>query len=123
MLGPAQTEHQERLSLLLAYLAQAAITSNVGDKVILAQHNPASRGTPVDRSRNGVDSSDGVTNPSANNGQEKPEPIFLYLDKDRKRKVVLQAPLAITQAEYQRLCKWIEVSLIIDSTEQATGKP
>ncbi|HTX20735.1 MAG TPA: DUF5343 domain-containing protein [Candidatus Aquilonibacter sp.] len=38
----------------------------------------------------------------------------LFLDTDKQRKVSLTAPLSITRAEYSRICKWLEVALIVE---------
>jgi hypothetical protein len=38
----------------------------------------------------------------------------LYLDTEKKRQVSLTAPLSITRAEYSRICKWLEVALIVE---------
>jgi len=46
----------------------------------------------------------------------------IFLDKGKSRKFVINAPLEITRAEYDRICKWLEFTLII--VEQAQeGKP
>ncbi|HEY3932672.1 MAG TPA: hypothetical protein VGM58_09930 [Verrucomicrobiae bacterium] len=37
----------------------------------------------------------------------------LFLDKDKQRKFSINSPLFISRAEYDRICKWIEVTLIV----------
>jgi hypothetical protein len=44
----------------------------------------------------------------------KSEQHMLYLSSDKKRTVILSAPLSITNAEYARICNWIKVTLIVD---------
>jgi hypothetical protein len=42
----------------------------------------------------------------------------LFLDKEKKRRFDIAGPLFITRAEYQRICKWIEVTLIVEEPER-----
>jgi hypothetical protein len=42
----------------------------------------------------------------------------LYLDKDKQRKFTINSPLFISRAEYQRICKWIEVTLIVEDEQK-----
>lgn len=42
----------------------------------------------------------------------------LYLDKEKTKKFTINSPLFITQAEYDRICKWIKVALIVEENEQ-----
>ncbi len=37
----------------------------------------------------------------------------LYLSKDKARKLEISGPIEITRAEYDRICKWIEVALMV----------
>ena len=37
----------------------------------------------------------------------------LFLDKEKQRKFSINSPLFISRAEYERICKWIEVTLIV----------
>ncbi len=48
------------------------------------------------------------------------EESYLFLDKDKTRKFTINSPLIITQAEYDRICKWIRVALIVD--DDGNGK-
>jgi len=51
-------------------------------------------------------------------GSESPEEHSLYLDKERKRKVTLSCPLNITRPEYDRICKWIDATWIIEEEKK-----
>jgi hypothetical protein len=43
---------------------------------------------------------------------------FMYLDRERKRKVVIIAPHAVTEKEFKRITDWLKVQLFVeDSTE------
>jgi hypothetical protein len=44
----------------------------------------------------------------------KQEQHILYLTADKQRTVKLTAPLTISNAEYQRICSWIKVTLIVE---------
>jgi hypothetical protein len=37
-----------------------------------------------------------------------------YLDKDRTKKITLNCPLFLTQAEYDRICNWIKATWIVE---------
>jgi hypothetical protein len=52
----------------------------------------------------------------------KTEPITLYLSPDKQRMVKLVAPLAISNAEYQRICNWIKATLIIQDETKGEGQ-
>jgi hypothetical protein len=64
--------------------------------------------------------------------QEKPQrpaPIpdgaeahILYLSPDKQRVVMLSAPLAISDAEYERICEWIRVALIVEDKKKGEGQ-
>ena len=41
----------------------------------------------------------------------------LFLDKDKTRTFTINSPLFISRADYDRICKWIEVTLIIEDSE------
>lgn len=49
----------------------------------------------------------------------------LFLDKEKQRKFSINSPLFISRAEYDRICKWIEVTLIIDDKKEPSrmGSP
>ncbi|MGD0206351.1 MAG: hypothetical protein ABSC89_01910 [Verrucomicrobiota bacterium] len=42
----------------------------------------------------------------------------LFLDKDKQRKFSINSPLFISRAEYDRICKWIEVTLIVEDEKK-----
>jgi len=52
----------------------------------------------------------------------KTEPITLYLSPDKQRMVKLVAPLAISNAEYQRICNWIKATLIIEDATKGESQ-
>ena len=56
-----------------------------------------------------------VTGPEMFSDQEHHS---LYLDKDKQRKFTINSPLFISRAEYQRICKWIEVTLIVEDEQK-----
>jgi len=41
----------------------------------------------------------------------------LFLDKEKTKKFTICSPLSLSRAEYNRICKWIEVTLIIEDSE------
>lgn len=49
----------------------------------------------------------------SNDQNSKSDQHTLYLSSDKKRMVTLGAPLAISSAEYKRICDWIKVALIV----------
>ena len=106
----AQPEHNERLVCLINFLELAGIISEVGGMVSLQQTRP-----PVQDSAK----EDNKSIPAArgNTTFTDQEDHSLFLDKDKKRKFSISSPLFITRAEYQRICKWIEVTLIVDDPE------
>ena len=108
----AAPEHNERLINLLSFLESSGVVSISGGTVSLLQHKQA----PVDKT------------PAPAHGQVNPPPKttvgdehFLFLDSTRERKVVLQAPLEITRAEYDRICTWLEVVLIVPPESKGTA--
>jgi hypothetical protein len=42
----------------------------------------------------------------------------LFLDKERTKKFSMSSPLFISKAEYERICKWIAVTLIVDDEDK-----
>jgi hypothetical protein len=64
--------------------------------------------------------------PSKSNGESAPAPDqqdtgvvdmqqhTLYLCKDKSRKITVSGPIEITRAEYGRICKWLEVSMMVE---------
>jgi hypothetical protein len=47
---------------------------------------------------------------------------LLFLDKEKTKKFSINSPLFISRAEYNRICKWIEVTLIVED-ENGQNKP
>lgn len=104
----AQAEHNDRLLNLIKYLELAGIVSTAGGNVSLLQ-NKVSPVTPkLDEQK-----TQGVT-PVLPKPPEGTEQHTLYLSSDKKRMVTLAAPLAISNAEYNRICNWIKVALIVE---------
>jgi hypothetical protein len=106
----ATPEHNEKLVNLLNFLQLAGIISTAGGTVTLLQNRVA---VPPDRF---VQPAQDHKAPPHDNGAEK---HTLYLDKDKKKTVTLTAPLAISRAEYERICKWLEVTLIVEDGKQS----
>ncbi len=44
----------------------------------------------------------------------------LFLDSDKSRQFSFTGPLEITQSEYERLCKWLAVTMIVKDAEKET---
>jgi hypothetical protein len=42
----------------------------------------------------------------------------LFLDKEKQRKFSINSPLFVSRAEFDRICKWIEATLIIDDEKK-----
>ena len=42
------------------------------------------------------------------------EEHHLFLDKEKTRKFTINSPLFLSRAEYDRICKWIKVALIVE---------
>jgi hypothetical protein len=42
----------------------------------------------------------------------------LFLDGSKKRKFTISAPLIVTGAELERIKKWLEVTLIVQDSQQ-----
>jgi hypothetical protein len=62
---------------------------------------------------------------SANYPADKVPKVFtdqekhsLFLDKEKTRTFTIDSPLFLSRAEYDRICKWIEVTLIVEKEEQ-----
>src|SRR5665213_1476528 len=49
----------------------------------------------------------------SNDQNSKSDQHTIYLSADKQRMVKLVAPLTISNAEYQRICNWIKVALIV----------
>ena len=46
----------------------------------------------------------------------------LFLDKEKTRKFTINSPLFVSRAEYERICKWIEVTLIVEDEKKEEGQ-
>lgn len=42
----------------------------------------------------------------------------LFLDKDKTRKLIISGPITISRGEYERICKWLEVVMIVEETKE-----
>jgi hypothetical protein len=42
----------------------------------------------------------------------------LFLDRDKTRKLVVSGPITISRGEYERICKWLEVVMIVEETKE-----
>jgi hypothetical protein len=56
------------------------------------------------------------TNPAVEECSDQ-EKHSLFLDKEKTKKFTICSPLSLSRAEYSRICKWIEVTLIIEDSE------
>ena len=79
--------------------------------------------SPVKKVLEGIDSGKIPKEFTLDNAPEdlKPDPSdsnseqhMLFLSSDKQRVVKLTAPLTISGAEYQRICNWIKVALIVE---------
>lgn len=101
----ASPEHNDRLVNLLNFLALAGVVSTTGGTVTLLQRK--------------LSSTDKITQPIAPpvKGPKEftdQEEHSLFLDKEKQRRFSISGPLFISRAEYSRICKWIEVTLIVE---------
>lgn len=46
----------------------------------------------------------------------------LFLDKEKTRKFTINSPLFISRADYERICKWIEVTLIVEDEKKGESQ-
>jgi hypothetical protein len=103
----ATKEHNEKLINLLSFLELAGIVSTTGGTVTLLQHKftglPEKPPLPLAGHK-----------PPPPDGAEQ---HTLYLSSDKQRMVTLMAPLTISNAEYQRICNWIKVALIVEGAD------
>jgi hypothetical protein len=104
----AGSEHLSRVGQLINFLDLAGIVTIVGDNVLFAQ---ASVSQTVKLEGAGARSS----TPRVFSDQEEHS---LFLDKGKTRKFTINSPLFITQAEYDRVCNWIKVALIVEKDEK-----
>lgn len=59
---------------------------------------------------------------TADAGAGKLEQHTLYLSSDKQRMVKLAAPLTISNAEYERICNWIKVALIVEGEKKGESQ-
>lgn len=114
----AKKEHEERLNILLRFLQFAGIITIQGDNVAFSQQGRTSEVKPSEINRNSELPLE--RSPKQFDDQEE---HTLYLDKDRKRCFKVSGPLFLSRSEYTRICKWIEVTLIVEELEPVNGKP
>ncbi|MBL9144017.1 MAG: hypothetical protein JNM99_10095 [Verrucomicrobiaceae bacterium] len=65
------------------------------------------------------------TSPKSNVIDSMPEPVVdpdtqthtLYLDRHKQRKFTMTAPISVTEAELQRICSWLGVTMIVDELD------
>ena len=105
----AQPEHNERLLNLISFLELAGVVSESGGMVSLQQSKPPVHSVQTVRVGNNLVSAEIETKEFSD-----PDQHTLYLSADKKRKVMLGAPLSISNAEYKRICDWIKVTLIVN---------
>jgi hypothetical protein len=107
----ASQEHNERLENLISFLELAGIISESGGTVSLQQAKPFIQSAPKEDKQaiplNKL--------PKEFSDQEEHS---LFLDKEKTKKFTINSPLFITQAEYDRICKWIKVALIVEEEKK-----
>lgn len=71
-----------------------------------------------------VRSASSTAQPASKAPEAQPEPEdpdvqshTLYLDRHKQRKFTIVAPLAVSTAELTRICKWLEVTMIVEEPE------
>lgn len=47
-------------------------------------------------------------------GEEPTQVHTLFLDKQKKRKFTMRAPISVSSAELKRICMWLEVTMIVE---------
>jgi hypothetical protein len=102
----AEEGHLERVAPLIEFLELAGIVEITGTMVSFI---PA-----VGESRTALDMKLPPGVPETFSTQEEHS---LFLDKEKTKKFTINSPLFITRADYERIIKWIEVTLIIDDSE------
>ena len=103
----AGPEHLPRVRPLINFLELAGIVSISGTTVTFV---PANGEAPA--------SSAQKLPPSVPETFSTEESHTLYLDKEKTKRVIITSPLFITQAEYERICKWIAVALIVENSDK-----
>jgi hypothetical protein len=112
----AQAEHNDRLLNLINFLELAGIVSTIGGNVSLLQNRP---------NKSFIETGTEITRKEERNTPLPPqgaEQHTLYLSADKKRMVTLAAPLAISNAEYTRICNWIKVALIVEDEKKGESQ-
>lgn len=115
----AEPEHKVRLENLIKFLEYSAVVSLIGDTVSLLRPGripPQPSTTQIKPQEKNGDAIKNTLPPPSIDLDEH----VLYLDAKRDRQITIQAPLTITRAEYNRLIKWIEVTLIVGDSQNDT---
>jgi hypothetical protein len=116
----AEPEHKVRLQNLINFLEYAGTVSLIGETVSLLRPGrippqPPQAPQIKPQEKNGDATKNKPPSPSIDLDEH-----VLYLDAKRDRQITIQAPLTITRAEYNRLIKWIEVTLIVEDSQNDT---
>ena len=75
---------------------------------------------PTPEQRNGA----GDSQPPRLPKNEQPNDVqshTIYLDKAKLRRCTVTAPLDVTRAEYDRICRWLEFTILIDEPQATKG--
>lgn len=115
----AEPEHKARLQNLINFLEYAGIVSLIGDTVSVLRPSRISPQPPTSQIKPQDKNGDAIKNTPPTPSIDLDEHV-LYLDAKRDRQITIQAPLTITRAEYNRLIKWIEVTLIVEDSQNDT---
>ena len=116
----AEKEHEERLTNLLLFLSFAGIVRISDGKVNLLKHMAPIPNPVLHGDKNKSKDAAVLDGPPKKINQEftDQEEQSLYLDKEKKRRFTINSPLFLSRSEYDRICKWIEVTLIVEDAEQ-----
>jgi hypothetical protein len=100
----AEKEHLPRIEPLIKFLELAGIVAISGTSVSFIP--------TTDQPQTSLDKKDPLTKNFDGIFTEQ-EQHSLFLDKEKTRKFIINSPLFLSRAEYERVCKWIEVTLIV----------
>ncbi len=114
----ATKEHEARLNNLLGYLQFAGVVNVADGKVTLPNVKPFIPAAPLApllplNLKPHINDLPAGTPEKFSNQEEN----SIFLDKDKTKRVTLNCPLFLSQAEYARICNWIKATWIIEEDE------
>jgi hypothetical protein len=113
----ASPEYQSRLELILAFLNATGLLSLTGDEV---KAGSGGGGGPSGGGPSGGGNDEPPKPPPVTSGEIiPPDAPFIYIDPEKKKKVVLVAPdSSVTQKQFNRIKAWFDLQFFItDETE------